>query len=67
MKIDMEQKKMEAAVIFARMYGVKETLEPLPYVANEQIAAMMAEWAEEYLNTGAGDMVSFFEEKSRSR
>lgn len=66
MKTDQEQKKLETAIIFARMYGVKETLEPLPYAANEQIAAMVTEWAEEYLNTGAEDMVSFFEEKSRS-
>ncbi|MBD5498404.1 MAG: hypothetical protein HDR11_11660 [Lachnospiraceae bacterium] len=67
MHTDLEQKKLDTAIIFARMYGVRETLEPLPYVANEQVAIMVTEWAEEYLNTGAEDMVSFFEEKSRSR
>lgn len=67
MSSDLERRKLETAVILARMYGVKETLEPLPFVSNEDIVILITKWAEEYLNTGAGDIVSFFEDRFRSR
>lgn len=38
---NLEYKKLEAAVILARMYGVKETLEPLPHISNEKIVALI--------------------------
>lgn len=57
----IDPKKMETAIILARMYGVKETLESLPLVSNEDFVSLITERAEEYLNTGTEDIVSFFE------
>lgn len=59
------QKRYETAICFARMYGVKETLEPLPYVENEIITGRMLQWAEEYLESGSADMVQFFLDKCK--
>ncbi|MBO5335936.1 MAG: hypothetical protein J6A94_02240 [Lachnospiraceae bacterium] len=63
----VEQDKMKIAIILARMYGVKETLEPLPFLPNDDIAIMIAKWTEEYTNTGEKDIVIFFENKFRLR
>lgn len=58
---NLEHKKLEAAVILARMYGVKETLEPLPHISNKKIVALIERWLEEYFDTGEKDIVRFFE------
>ena len=58
-----EHKRLETAVILARMYGIKETLEPQPFVSNEDIVMLVTEWAEEYLDTGEKDITRFFEGK----
>lgn len=64
--MDSDLKKLETAVILARMYGVKETLEPLPFMANEKFAVMITGWAEEYLNREGGDIVDYFEDRVRT-
>ena len=60
---NLEHEKLETAVILARMYGVKETLEPLPCIPNEKIVTIIERWTEEYLDTGERDIAQFFESK----
>lgn len=60
---NLEHEKLETAVILARMYGVKETLEPHPFVSNEEIVMLIMEWTEEYLDSGERDIAQFFESK----
>ncbi len=60
----LEHETLKTAVILARMYGVKETLEPLPRMSNEEIVDLITKWTEEYLDTEEGDIVRFFENKS---
>lgn len=45
------------------MYGVKETLESLPYISNEKMIVLTEKWTEEYFDTGEKDIVSFFESR----
>lgn len=54
----------EAAIGFARMWGVKETLEPLPYLDCSQVRNMVMEWALEYVSSGKEDAVEFFKKKA---
>lgn len=58
-----DQRKREIAIILARMYGVKETLESLPYISNEKMIVLTEKWTEEYFDTGEKDIVSFFENR----
>ena len=59
----MEQKKYEVSICLARMYGVYETLEPLEFLDNETVTGMVIKWTDEYLASGSGDIVAFFETK----
>lgn len=61
---NLEHKKLRTAVILARMYGVKETLEPLPRMPNKEMVDLIIKWTEEYLDTEQEDIVRFFEYKS---
>lgn len=60
---NLEHKKLKTAVILARMYGVKETLEPLPCISNEKMVDLITKWTEEYFDTAEEDIVRFFESK----
>lgn len=63
-----QQKRCEAAICFARMYGVKETLEPLEFKDNSEVVAMALQWADEYLKAGCpDDIVAFFEEAFKEK
>lgn len=57
----LEHEKLKTAIILARMYGVKETLEPLPCISNEKMVDLILKWTEEYFDTAAEDMERFFE------
>lgn len=59
-----KQRKSELAICFARMYGIKETLEPLEFLEQETVIRMVRQWAEEFLESSSRDVVQFFEEKS---
>lgn len=50
----------EAAIIFARMWGVMETLEPLPNLDNEQVRDAAVKMAEEFVDGGHTDHSAFF-------
>lgn len=65
-------KQYETAIRFARMYGVRETLEPLPFIENEVIVTEMVQWAKEYLESEhcdefqgneANNLIEFFVDK----
>lgn len=61
---NLEHEKLKTAVILARMYGVRETLEPLPRMSNEEIVDLITKWTEEYLDSEEGDIIRFFENKA---
>lgn len=54
----------EAAVIFARMWGVMETLEPLPNLGNEKVRELAVGMAEEFVSGGHTDHAAFFAAKA---
>lgn len=58
---NLKYEKMKTAIILARMYGVKETLEPLPCISNEKMVDLIRKWTEEYFDTAVEDMEQFFE------
>ena len=60
---NLEHEKLKIAVILARMYGVKETLEPLSRMTNEKMVDLITKWTEEYVATEGEDIVRFFEGK----
>lgn len=53
---NLEHKKLETAIILARMYGMKENLEPLPCISNEKMVALILKWTEEYFDIGEEDI-----------
>ena len=60
---NLEHEKLKTAVILARMYGVRETLEPLPRMPDEKIISLITKLTEEYLDTEEEDIFRFFENK----
>lgn len=61
MKDIQEQNFLKTAVMLSRMYGVAETLEPLPYRSQEEFFVIVCAWTEEFLKKS--DITDFFEEK----
>lgn len=62
----MEIRVYETAICFARMWGVLETLEPLPNLGFEEVRNISLALAEEFIAGKGDDMVSFFVEKSKN-
>lgn len=54
---------LKTMVILARLYGIAETLEPLPFRNQEDIYKIFCKWTAEYLNQKEDDIVAFFEKK----
>lgn len=50
----------EIAICLSRMWGVAETLEPLPNVSFETVRDVVIVWAEEFLTGEEKDLVRFF-------
>lgn len=59
----MNEKYLESAMLFARLYGIAETLNPWANMDNETFIRMMKEWTDEFVNTGDNDILTFFESK----
>ncbi|XCP85822.1 hypothetical protein ABXS75_03195 [Roseburia hominis] len=53
----------DVAIQLARMYGIAETLEPLPVLAWDKTCSVICEWVEEYLQLQEVDIVDFFDKK----
>lgn len=62
MKETITQKFLETAIMLSRMYGVAETLEPLPAIPQEKLTPMICDWTAEYLQSN-GDMTDFLYKK----
>lgn len=59
----MVTKEMETAIYFARMWGVMETLEPVPRIDQKQVQELVLRWAKEFTVGQMTDEVRFFVEK----
>lgn len=57
----MNNKYLETAIMFSRMYGVAETLHEWEYLGSEEFIIKMKNWTEEFLSMENGDILKFFE------
>lgn len=62
MKENITQKFLETAIMLSRMYGVAETLEPLPNIPQEKLTPMICDWTKEFLQSNS-DMTHFLYKK----
>ncbi len=53
----------ELAICFARMWGVAETLDPLPTLGFPEVKDRMIQWAKECIEGGEEDILMFFRRK----
>lgn len=58
-----DEKVYDFAILFARMWGIAETLEPLPNRGVEEVRDKVIKWAVEYVSSQKDDYVKFFTEK----
>ena len=58
---------LKTAIRFARMYGVTETLHPIPYLEEEAFFALILRWTEEYRDEKTDDPIAFFERRMKDR
>lgn len=56
-------KVYELAILFARMWGIAETLEPLPNRSIKEVRDKVTVWAAECAGCKEDDFVKFFAEK----
>lgn len=65
--VDTENKDrtryFHCALQLARMYGVAETLHPIPYLPMEEFVSLMETWAAEQETRQETSILAFFEEK----
>lgn len=54
----------ETAICFARMWGVMETLEPIPNISFEKLRDILMSWAAEFSADRQKDHVKFFIQKA---
>lgn len=59
----MNKEFIDTAMILARMYGVAETLHPIPCMPMDTFLSLINEWTVEYIKSGKRDVVLFFENK----
>lgn len=59
-----DAKVYEAAICFARMWGVMETLEPFPNLGFEKVRDIVIALAEEFMKEKGEDLVDFFMERT---
>lgn len=55
----------ETAICLARMWGVAETLEPLPNRSFQEVKNTVIEWAEAYVTGKEQDLTVFFVRKMK--
>lgn len=60
----MDEQYLESAILFARMYGIAETLNPWANLNNEKFISLIKEWTDEFLAMGDTDILKFFESKT---
>lgn len=57
-------KVYEAAICFARIWGVMETLEPLQNIGFEKVRDISIALAKEYVSENGKDLEKFFEKRA---
>ena len=57
----MDEKYILAAL--SRLYGISETLKPLPCRKQDDVYELIMSWTKEYLKEQNMDLVAFFEMK----
>lgn len=62
-KRDVQTQYFHTALQLARMYGVAETLHPIPFLPMDAFFPLIEEWATEYENQKSTDILTFFEGK----
>lgn len=64
--IDRGKELLYTAISLARMYGIGECLNDIPFIQQGKMNDMIVNWAEEYMKTGENDLVDFFEYKIKN-
>ena len=59
----IDSKVYEAAICFARIWGVMETLEPLPNIGFEKVRDISIALAREYVSENGEELEKFFAER----
>lgn len=59
----MNQQYLESAILFSRLYGIAETLNPWANVDNETFIGMIKEWTDEFVGMENEDVLKFFDWK----
>ncbi|MDE6748702.1 MAG: hypothetical protein K2K21_06530 [Lachnospiraceae bacterium] len=62
----IDSKVYEAAICFARIWGVMETLEPLPNIGFEKVRDISITLAKEFVLENDKDLEQFFAEKAEA-
>lgn len=63
MQKEYGERVYELAIYFSRMWGIVETMKPLPNIGFEKIRDKVTEWAEECIADNEQDYVDFFMKK----
>ena len=63
----LDERMYELAIYFARMWGVAETLEPLPHMDFKKVRDTVIEWAVECVDDQEEDFVKFFQNKIKEK
>lgn len=59
----MSENYIEIAIRLARMYGVAETLNPIPCKPDNDFSNLIHRWTTEYIESNQTDLVKFFEDR----
>ena len=66
-KRDKQVSFLHTALQLARMYGVAETLHPIPLLSMEEFFSLFKSWATEYETLSGLDLIIFFEGKIKQK
>lgn len=58
---------LHTALQLARMYGVAESLDPIPFLPMEEFISLIKSWTAEYQSLPDPDILAFFEGKMKQK
>lgn len=61
--MNIDKNYIDTAIKLSRMYGVAETLHPLPCKPMGDFPTLIRAWTSEYMESPDTDLVKFFERK----
>lgn len=56
----------EAALSLARLWGIRETLEGVGDISQQEVSRIVTAWAEEFTASGQSDLAAFFAAKAKT-